>query len=916
MNTQAELAARCDDIARLSREALTWINDDENAEKVAPRKKELAKLLHKGARRAERLGKSAQTKMSVSVFGPSQAGKSFLVSVLARPKDGRLVADFNGPGGKLDYISKINPAGDGESTGLVTRFTMSKDPTPDRFPIKLNLLTEADIARTIINSFYEDGDQSEPQPDAEMLKLHSQSHSPKASGPEIAGMSFEEVYEIAEYVEKTFGKVAYAAGLRGFWDEAAQLAPRMSIPDRGAFLSILWGGYQELTDLYVKLASALQRIDHSEVIYAGLDALQPRDTSIIDVNTLQGLFAPEEQDTLQVQTPSGKVTLLNRAIICALAAELVFPMETQPSEFFAETDLLDFPGARNRFELPLAKTLERPEEAVTNMLLRGKVAYLFDRYVANQEITSMLLCVPDSNMETLSLPGLVENWIEMTHGATPAERANADCILFFVMTKFDKHLGESASGGTSSERFERRMDASLLKGFGKVADSWVHKWSNTAPFQNCFWLRNPNYFVEGLINYNEDDTEREIRPEKVDRVQELKQGCLATPAVQSHFKDPVRAWDAALTLNDGGVGYLTEELTRVCKPESKFRQISQQVEAIAKTIQAEMAGYHVSDDIEKRIEEKQTLAGEIIDQLELTLQGHRFGALLSALSVDQDQIQDRISRVPTTVRLTNVTQSEPLARTAQSGAVSAALRPAAASRPAAPMRPAALRPARPQASAQAASAVLDAPRSSKAERVKPQIQTMTLEAFQADTAIDVWIEGLSNLRDDDTRLAVFHLLPETASGLIAEMIHGFQRLGCRDQMLNSLREISFGLTVDKQAAPAAIVCSETVNGFVTTLGGADLPDAERPEIPLPDGGVRRPFEPRVASDSGFDLPRIARPAHSETWTDWVFTLEALLVGNAKDGASGSINIEQNMRIGQILSGLGKQGAIPGVGRSA
>ena len=88
---------------------------------------------------------------------------------------------------------------------------------------------------------------------------------------------------------------------------------------------------------------------------------------------------------LPVRTAAGQDAQLNRAVITALAAELVFPMEEQPSPFFAETDLLDFPGARNRFELPLSITLKNPEEAVTNMLLRGKVAYLFDRFIALME---------------------------------------------------------------------------------------------------------------------------------------------------------------------------------------------------------------------------------------------------------------------------------------------------------------------------------------------------------------------------------------------------------------------------------------------------------------------------------------------------------------------------------------------------
>ena len=654
----------------------------------------------------------------------------------------------------------------------------------------------------------------------------------------------------------------------------------------------------------------MAKIDHAEVIYAGLDSLQPRETSIIDVNTLQGLFGPEDVDRLSVQTASGKTASLNRAIICALAAELVFPMQTQPSEFFAETDLLDFPGARNRFELPLSKTLENPEEAVTNMLLRGKVAYLFDRYVANQEITSMLLCVPDSNMETLSLPGLVENWIDLTHGTTPEERAKNDCILFFVMTKFDKHLIDSASSAEDHERFERRMDASLLKGFGKVSDSWVHKWTPTTPFNNCYWLRNPYYPIKSLIVY-EDDREVEFRPEEVERVAELKAGCLRAGPVQQHFKDPERAWDAALGLNDGGVSYLVEELTKVCKPESKLRQISNQVEHLAASLLAELAGFHVSDDIEKRIEEKRALAGSIIDRLELTLQGYRFGALLGSLCVDQDMIEDRISRVPFIVRLTNAAQPEELVKPgATAGAAPAGgaapmrpgapLRPGAPARPAAPLRPGATNGAATaeEPAAEPASAAPDDPSSAP-----PQIKTMSPEAFQADTAVDVWIEGLSRLKDDEHQLAVFQLTQENAAALISEMVHGFQRLQCRDLMLSDLRKVGFGLTVDKQAPPAAIVCSERINDFVTTLGASYMSDSERPEIPLPDGSVRQAFEARTTSDTADDLPAVARAAHTELWTDWVFTLESLFVGNAQDGESGAINVEQNMRIGQIVNGL-------------
>ena len=897
---QTRLGERCDAVAKLCGAALDWISDPENAETVGPGAKPLSRGLRRSARRAARLGRAARAKMSVSVFGPSQAGKSFLVSVLARPTEGRLVADFNGPGGRLDYISQINPAGDGESTGLVTRFTMTKAPTPEGFPIQLTLLSEADLARVIINSFYEDGDQSEPPPEAEALRAHFQAHAPSARGPEVPGLGADEIFEIAEYVETSFGKAAYAAGLKGFWDEAAQLAPRMAIPDRGAFLSILWGGYPELTALYVKLASALARIDHAEVVYAPLEALQPRETSIIDVNTLQGLFEGKP-DPLTLQTAAGRRESLDRAVVCALAAELVFPMESQPSPLFAETDLLDFPGARNRPQLPIPKLLADPGKALANMLLRGKVAYLFDRYVANQEITSMLLCVPDSNMETLSLPSLVESWIGLTQGATPREREESDCLLFFVLTKFDKHLGDSASGGTASERFERRMEASLLKGFGRLSESWVHRWTPSQPFRNCYWLRNPNYFVEGLLEYDASERETAIRAEKLGRLAELRAGCLDTPAVRAHFKDPEAAWDAALTLNDGGVGYLTAELARVCVPASKLRQISAQIEKIARDAVRALSGFHVSDDIEARIEEKRIAAANIIDGLEYTLQCHRFGSFLRALCVDQDSVQDRLGRVDSVIRISN----------AVSAAAQLAPRPEpgeAAPRPARPGRPD--RPGRP-----APNGAAPAPAAAPVAEEEPRggIRTMTSEQFQAGTAIDVWVEGLRRFREDEAGLGVYGLDAATASDLTSELIHGLRRTGVPARIMAALKAISYGLTLDKQAPPAAILCCEEINRFVTTLGAAEMPPTERPTIPGAAGsgaaGDRLAFAPRPGFDSADTLPAEPRPSAEESWTDWVYTLEALFVGNAKDAAGGgALNIEQNARLGRVLAALGAEEA--------
>ena len=891
---QDSLAQDCTRVAEVSGQALAWVEDPANAELVGAEARSLVHQLRRGRRRAQRLARSARTPVSVSVFGPSQAGKSFLVSVLARPEDGPLVADFDAPGGTLDYIREINPEGEDESTGLVTRFTMARAPVPEGFPVRLTLLSEADIVRTLVNSFFMDGDRSEPSPEPGQIAAHLDAYKARA-GAARRGLEADELYEIQDYVEGSFGREAYAAALKPFWEEAAQVAPGLSVPDRAGFFALLWGGHQAFSDLYIRMAEALAQLDHAEEVFAGLDALVPRETSIIDVKTLSGAA---DGAPLAVATPGGRRVTLPRSVICALAAELVVPMQTRPSPLFDETDLLDFPGARNRFEQTLETAFAKDAEAILpELLLRGKVAYLFDRYVQNQGITSMLLCVQDSNMETVDLPGLVQGWIATTHGSDPAQRAQTDTALFWVFTKFDKHLGDSAAEGGDDTRFERRVGASLLEKFGKGSDPWVAEWTPGRAFDNCFWLRNPNYYVDGLIEYDAAKRETRIRPEKETRLAELRAGCLAAPAVQRHFAEPEAAWDAALTLNDGGVSYLMARLSQVCKPDAKLRQIRAQLAQVGAGLRAALAPFHVSDDVEARIAEKTEAAHRVIDDLEEALARHRFGAVLAALAVDQDEVEGRIARVPSSVRITS----------AVSGAAPAAPGPTAASEaPARPQRPGRQRPgrpARPEPARAAPAASPDAVTGQEAAPAAPAIRSMTLERFQAETALETWIDGLKRFRDAGALRRACGVGDAAAADLVAELIHAARRTGLAARTAQALGEISFGLDVEKQAQPAAILCAERINHFVTTLGMEELPEAERPQVEVPEGGSRPIFAPRPVSDDPDSLPAAPRAVAEEIWTDWVFGLDVLFQANARDGIGGEIDIEQNLALGRILGAL-------------
>uniref|UniRef100_UPI00399C3BB9 virulence factor SrfC family protein n=1 Tax=Roseovarius halophilus (ex Wu et al. 2025) TaxID=3376060 RepID=UPI00399C3BB9 len=230
------------------------------------------------------------------------------------------------------------------------------------------------------------------------------------------------------------------------------------------------------------------------------------------------------------------------------------------------------------------------------------------------------------------------------------------------------------------------------------------------------------------------------------------------------------------------------------------------------------------------------------------------------------------------------------------------------------------RPGRPDAPAAAQTAD---PATTETADAAPQvrsgggIRTMSPEEFQAGTAVDIWVEQLNDLRDDAERLRAFNLTPAAASDLISEMIHGLRRLDVIGDMRARLKAIDYGMTVDKQAPPAAIVCAECINRFVHTLGADRLAEGDRPAVALPEGGERPVFAPRPEADSAMTLPADPRPSAEETWTDWVYALDTLFTGNARDTDAGEINIEQNLALGRVLGGLeGRDASTPDQGQTA
>ncbi len=627
------LAARCATTAAAAAAGLDWAADPRNARAVAGAS--LAAPLRRASAEAGRLARTAGRPNCVGVFGPSQAGKSYLISILARRGTEPLVASFAGDQPEVDFLRDINPVGGEESTGVVTRFTVHGVPAPAGFPVALRLLTQTDVIKILVNSFFRDGDQEDEEaPEPATVETLLVGLEARREAAPVDALTEAEVWDLADYVRQNAGGAAAAGAVEPFWPRIAALAPRLHVAERAELLSVLWGRHATYTALYRRLVAALAVLGFAEDAFCALPALMPSTTSVVNVNSLDGI-GDDAAPRVTVATAAGATVELPRPVLTALIAELRIVCRDTPQPFFEHTDLLDFPGYRSRFSANLKRLFRDDPKAASGVFLRGKVDYLFQRYTADLELTAMVLCVPDSNLEVTSLPKAVEGWVAATHGATPERRVGRPNLLFFAMTKFDRTLERKggADEGDLAEKFEIRFRASLGP-FARVEPSWVRQWRPGEAFRNLFLVRNPNVQFTGVVDYA-NGREIGIVPTQAPRLAALRAALADLPAARLHLGDPGAAWDAMLALNDGGAGRLAAALGAACTPSLKLDQVAARLEAIRTDAAGLLAPYHTSDDAGERRAERLAIVDEVVfpDLEEAALRG-TFGKALRGLMID------------------------------------------------------------------------------------------------------------------------------------------------------------------------------------------------------------------------------------------------------------------------------------------
>ena len=867
------LAERCRRIGSVVDEAQGWV--EANRRRVGGEAAALSRELTRTSTEAGRLARAAERPMCVGVFGPSQSGKSYLISALARAGDRPLIADFGGE--KRDFLKDINPEGGRESTGLVTRFSLRRMETPSGRPVALRLLSETDLVKILGNSFYADCDHSDsedPTPEAIAAELDRLEAGARSSSGPLDGLA---VLDLQEYFEQRFRGHGRIRALRnGYWPRAAALAGRLDIDGRARLFQLIWGGAAGFTDLYRHLVGALDRLGRPETAYCGLDALTPRAQSIIDVQALNGL-AGADTGEIEAAGPDGRTARLGRADLAALTAELSITIGERPWAFFDHTDLLDFPGARSRETI---RDLEGflTEGGLATLFLRGKVAYLFERYATERELTAMLLCIGPGNLEVKGLPELVEDWIAGTHGARPEDRARIATALFLVLTKFDLEFEEKKGADASPEsRWSIRLFASLLDPFGKQHD-WPTDWDGRGPFRNSFWLRNPNLKQKALFDYD-GDREIAVRRGEDEFVARMRAGFLGNEDVTRHFAEPEAAWEAALALNDGGVTYLARALAPLCRPGLKRQQIAQRLARLTARLGERLRPFHVSGDLEAERAAKKAMAEGLARSLVAIAGRQQFGHLVESLQIGEEALLNAayVARfMPSSESVGNGVPAPSIGTRVDEDEMLSALG-------------------------------LGGDDEVAAGEIKPAAPA-DFAAHFAMTALAHWADRLYERAASAAIRDGLKVEPGTFQSLVHEIIRGAGRLDIGGRLAERLRQAggALGVRADRLAAKQASLAAAEINAHATWLGFPPHCEDAAGSEDRPVVGDKPIFQ---RSEPAAGLPVLGeKPARYDQryYVDWIAAWMRLVDDNVTGGAADGIDPAENERLNRIIGILGEE----------
>lgn len=627
-------------------------------------------------RKLRRIHAALEENCSAAAYGESQVGKSYLMSSLLSSPNSPFV--ITNAGKSYSFIDDLNPSGGNnakiESTGVITRFTLSQGNPAMKDYVKVRNLSVVDIILLLADSYYNDikiNQDSVLKYDDINKALERMNNLWASKIVAQNEIDEDDIKDIADYIRDVIGNAAAGVNQSNFAKIVAPVIQYVSYDKWVDIFSLLWNKNTELSHLFSILINEYKKLNFKTDIYVPFTAVLRDKGTLLKIewlDTVCGVQIDTGRDEIYTDVYDSKGNILARDFhkgnLSALIAELTFELPASVAEdrkFLHKLDLLDFPGARSR-----EKYKEQEIHTVLPKILRrGKVAYLFNKYSRSLRISSVLFCHHNDQKAEATIGETINNWLEDNIGSTPEERAsmlnntNGIAPLFLVATKFNIDLERTKTDNASNvdklDAHWNRFDTvfpEIIKP-NRWLDDWVKPGGlfRSAAFQNIYPLR--DFYWSGkngvFDGYSDGDIKSDEKcvhthPDYPNYFDNLKASFLKNEFVKRHFADPEQTWNDVATVNNDGSKAIIRNLDSIAGVLEEARKKKYLVQLM--NIKAEMYNtlsvYFEPEDKEAKNQKVKQIASDIRMSLILSV-GEKpeiFGRIIDNLMVPVGDLRD------------------------------------------------------------------------------------------------------------------------------------------------------------------------------------------------------------------------------------------------------------------------------------
>lgn len=587
-------------------------------------------------RLAAALYSSAKVPVAAAVYGPSQVGKSLFVGrVLQASSDdysplGR--DEQNGPPAYFQFLSfdtDLNPqSGSNEATALVTRFTtkdrIAANMSPE-YPVMVRALTRAQWLRVLARGFQVECVTPDKNWTQEQLEELFDEVATRYSSTEVDRRWRLDLIDAYAYM-----RVVDRRGFQSKESVLNGLLNRYPLSEDGYIAvaaSMFWNNWPSLTSLFMRINNFLSSIaseEHDPAIlthWAGVRFLLDSQRAKQHERRNSRCFKFVKWSDIRLMEKNGWHVLEyeegrgggNEQLETIQASMLEMVMPVLPHRLneswrkvIESIDILDIPGMRagrqgaEQGKRQSADTIEEQMEIVK----RGKVAYLFERYTEEMLIQTLLLLARGGNLEVTSqMKYHIDKWGRARYGDEIWPKKVRDKLpaLFLGITGIDEEFrnrDEFANPMLYNTRLNQLADA-----LGEVMSDFG---GENQPFMNVYPLRYPGTW----------DANRKAQEEEgIEKWNKAGEAFLKSAAVQKYVANPETKWDRAIRDDDGGLSLISEGWREVTTAHKKQEQLENNIKEVRSRLSQLAKSWYVNADSNIDREQRKMCAEKVLDWL-------------------------------------------------------------------------------------------------------------------------------------------------------------------------------------------------------------------------------------------------------------------------------------------------------------